>query len=184
MNVYQSVNDPEVVRLLQAGGVGILRTDTLYGVVASATNEVAVQRIYELKGRDETKSPIVLVSNQSQVFDAVSDEHERLLGDVWPGPVSVIIPSVDAPVWIRRDNDSVAYRLPKSSELQNLVDQTGPLIAPSANPQSLSPAMTIQQAVGYFGDKVDFYVDGGEVIDPSPSQILQITSSGEVKRLR
>lgn len=184
MKYFTSINHPEIVNLLKAGAIGVLRTDTLYGVVASAANEAAVQRVYELKERSEHKSPIVLISNKSQVFDEVPAEVDALLVDVWPGPVSVIIPSSKAPLWVRRGNDSVAYRLPNSDELQQLVNQTGPLIAPSANPEGEQPAMSIDEAKNYFGDDVDFYVDGGEVTNASPSQLLLVGNDGGVTRLR
>lgn len=184
MKNFTTVTDPEIITLLKAGAIGVLRTDTLYGVVASADNEAAVQRVYGLKSRDEQKSPIVLISDKTQVYDDVLPHIETLLADVWPGPVSVIIPSINAPLWIRRNNDSVAYRMPRNTSLQQLVQQTGPLIAPSANPEGQPPAMSINEAKNYFGDKVDFYVDGGVVTDASPSQLLLIGANGEVTRLR
>ena len=184
MKHFISVNDPEIVRLLNEGGIGILRTDTLYGVVAKASDESAVQRVYELKERAEHKSPIVLIGNQTQIVDMVSPTLEARLGEVWPGPVSVIIPSTQAPLWIRRGNASVAYRLPNNDELRRLIEQTGPLIAPSANPEGLVPAMNIEQAEAYFGDNVDFYIDGGMVTEAAPSQLIRISNDGEVNRLR
>lgn len=179
-----SLNDPELSRILLSGGIGVLRTDTLYGVVASAANEAAVERVFALKGRDDNKSPIVLIANKSQLFDAVDSASEKILSNVWPGPVSVIIPAVHAPDWIQRGNQSVAYRLPDDSRLQQLLTSTGPLIAPSANPQGQPPAMTIQEAIKYFGDSVDFYVDGGQVHNATASQLLQVQPNGGVKRLR
>jgi L-threonylcarbamoyladenylate synthase len=152
--------------------------------VADSTNEAAVRRIYELKGRDDDKSPIVLISEISQIFDELIPEHKAYVTHAWPAPVSVIIPSRQAPTWIRRGNDSVAYRMPADDDLRRLIDQTGPLIAPSANPQGMQPAMNIREAKYYFGDNVDFYVDGGKVEDPRPSQIMKFESDGEVTRIR
>ena len=184
MKLFSSVNHPEITRLLQAGGIGVLRTDTLYGVVARGDDEAAVRRVYELKGRDDDKSPIVLIDTVDQIYDELGNEHVAYVGKVWPGPVSVIVPSRKAPSWIRRGNDSVAYRMPAYDELRTLVGQTGPLIAPSANPQGMQPAMSIREARYYFGDKVDFYVDGGTVEDPKPSQLMRLEPNGEVTRLR
>lgn len=184
MDVFTTVTDPEIVRRLQAGGIGVLRTDTLYGVVARADDELAVERVYALKGRDDNKSPIVLVSALAQLYDQPSEPAAELLADVWPGKVSVILDSDRAPAWIERGNGSVAYRLPASEELRELIGQTSPLIAPSANPQGESPAMTLHQAIAYFGNNVDFYVDGGEVKHETPSQLLRISENGEVERLR
>lgn len=178
------MNDPEITRILQAGGIGVLRTDTLYGVVAAADDEAAVQRIYELKGRDDTKSPIVLIDSLDQLFDTPDQVTMQYLASVWPGAVSVIIPSTQAPDWITRGNASVAYRMPDNAGLRSLVAMTGPLIAPSANPQGKQPAMNIEEAERYFGSGVDFYVDGGEVENAQPSKLMRINDSGEVVRLR
>ncbi len=184
MKVFTDMHDPEVVELLQAGKVGVLRTDTLYGLVARADDEQAVQRIYHLKGRDGDKSPIVLVADKSQLFDEPSPEENSLLDKVWPGRVSVVLASNEAPLWIRRRNQSVAYRMPAESGLRNLLEDTGGLIAPSANPQGEPPAMDADEAINYFGDDVDFYVDGGRVENGAPSRLLRIDARGMVEVLR
>jgi L-threonylcarbamoyladenylate synthase len=184
MKVISDIRSPEVASILNANGVVVLRTDTLYGVLARADNQSAVERVYALKGRDETKSPIVLISDTSQLFDTISDNIANLTNEVWPGKVSVIIPSVDAPEWIRRDNQSVAYRLPDNSALRDLISLTGPLIAPSANPQGQLPAMDINTAIEYFGTSIDLYVDGGIVIDETPSRLIRVGNNGGTEQLR
>ncbi len=170
--------------MLREGGVAVLRTDTLYGVVARADNQTAVERVYEMKGRDGDKSPIVLVASVEQLYDQPSEVAGQFLSTVWPGKVSVILPSENAPQWIQRGNKSVAYRLPADEMLRALVEKTGPLIAPSANPQGEAPAMSVDQAVSYFGEVVDVYVDGGVVDDSSPSQLIRVNDDGTTERLR
>lgn len=184
MKVFSSVTDPEIAQILAAGGIGVLRTDTLYGVVARADDEAAVRRVYELKGRDDDKSPIVLVSSVNDVYDELAPEHRAYVDRAWPGPVSVIVPSLHAPSWIRRGNDSVAYRMPDDAELRELLASTGPLIAPSANPQGMQPAMNAQEAKYYFGNKVDFYIDQGTVESREPSKLVRLSEDGGVTRLR
>ncbi len=183
MKVFSRLSS-EVANVLSQGAVGIIRTDTIYGLVARANDKVAVERVFQCKGRDDTKSPIVLISSLDQLFDKPSPEIQALLDSHWPGKVSIIIPSTNAPDWIMRGNHSVAYRLPESEELRGLIEQTGPLIAPSANPQGLTPAISIQEAQQYFGETVDFYVDQGRVEDNTPSQLLRITTDGTIERLR
>jgi L-threonylcarbamoyladenylate synthase len=182
--VFSSVNDPEIARILTSGGVGVLRTDTLYGIVAKADDEAAVRRVYALKGRDDDKSPIVLIADIDQLFEKLPESHREYVGQVWPGPVSVIIPSLKAPTWIRRGNDSVAYRMPDDADLRKLLAVTGPLIAPSANPQGMQPAMNVREAKYYFGTNVDFYVDQGTVESREPSRLVCLEPDGEVTRLR
>lgn len=180
----QSIHvDEEVVDVLCRGGIAVLRTDTLYGIVARAEDEAAVQRVYAAKGRTPSKSPIVLISNTRQLFDTYDASVHTTLAEYWPGPYTFVLPSRNAPRWIRRDNASVGYRLPAHLELIGLIDAVGPLIAPSANPEGLPPAMSIDQAAAYFGDAVDVYVDGGTVTDPHPSTIWRLTDDG-LEKLR
>ena len=175
--------DGKLVQLLRAGGVAVLRTDTLYGVVARADMQAAVERVYKVKGRTPTKSPIVLIAGPEAMFDSYTEAELRDVAELWPGKNSVILPSTVAPEWIARGNASVAYRVPDDEALRDLLAQTGPLIAPSANPEGLPPAMTIEAAKQYFGDAIDAYVDGGEVKDDTPSQLFRVTSDG-LERLR
>lgn len=178
------MNYARAAEVLQAGGMVVLRTDTVYGVLAQAGNQAAVEKVYRIKGRDEHKSPIVLISSYEQMFDQLDLAHRSLVLEHWPGPVSIIVPSTESPVWIRRDNDSVAYRMPADDRLRLLIESTGPLIAPSANRQGLPVATTIAQARQYFGNSIDLYIDGGEVVDISPSQLLRLGIDGSVDRLR
>lgn len=184
MRVFSSVLDKDVIDILTSGGVVVARTDTIYGILAKANDDQAVERVYALKKRDQNKSPIVLISGRDMLFDETSNDIDRLLDEAWPGPVSVILPSSKAPRWLSRDNHSVAYRLPADDRMSMLIEKVGPLVALSANIEGMTPAKTIEDAFEYFGDKVDAYVDGGEVEDNTPSRLLQVNDSGEVEYLR
>ncbi len=183
MTVFSNQRDDAIAALLVEGKIGVLRTDTLYGVIGRADSQAAVERIYEVKGRTPTKSPIVLISSVEELWDTYDAETLRRLGELWPGKNSVILPSTAAPAWITRGNGSVAYRVPGDEALRAFLKMTGPLAAPSANPEGEPPAMTIAEARAYFGDAVDFYVDGGEVTDSAPSKLYRLHQSG-LERLR
>lgn len=184
MRTASSLDNPDLITTLLEGGIAILRTDTLYGLVARADDEQAVRRVYQLKDRDERKSPIVLIASVDQLYDTPPPAVAAMMRAEWPGKVSIIEPSTTAPVWLRRENDSVAYRLPDHEALRALLARTGPLIAPSANPEGHVPAMSIEEAYDYFGDRVDIYVDGGRVEDDTPSKLLRVHGDGTVERLR
>jgi L-threonylcarbamoyladenylate synthase len=66
--------------------------------------------------------------------------------------------------------------MPANQELSQLIATTGPLVAPSANPEGLSPAADIAEAKEYFGNSVDFYNEG--TVNDKPSKIIQITDAG------
>ena len=67
---------------------------------------------------------------------------------------------------------TLAFRLPKSAKLQALLKKTGPLVAPSANPEGKKPAETIAEAKDYFGDKVGMYVSASKRYFGKPSTLL------------
>ena len=83
---------------------------------------------------------------------------------------------------MHRGKNSLAFRLPKKKKVLEFIKKTGPLVAPSANPQSLIPAHTIAEAKDYFGSDMDFYVSGG-LLDARPSKIIFLSDKG-VKILR
>jgi L-threonylcarbamoyladenylate synthase len=69
---------------------------------------------------------------------------------------------------------ALAVRIPDDKKLQALLKETGPLLTSSANPPGKKPADTIAEARKYFGDKVDFYSDGGDLSKRQPSTVIRI----------
>ncbi|HYG83309.1 MAG TPA: L-threonylcarbamoyladenylate synthase [Verrucomicrobiae bacterium] len=184
MTYFTDRNHPQVTELLKTGAVGVLRTDTLYGIVTSVFHEAAVERLYAVRGRERNKACILLISDERDMFDIPPEQLREVLKTAWPGPVSVVVPAPSAPGYLPKVDGTLAYRLPADAELRELLRHTGPLLAPSANLAGQPPAKNIAAAKAYFGDKIDFYTDSGEVSDSAPSQILKLEPSGAVVRLR
>ena len=184
MIVFPDSTSPKLIEIINGGSIGVLLTDTLYGLVAKADNQAAVERVYVAKNRDTTKPPIVLIANVEQMFTSLPNGIDNTIGGLWPGPNSVIVPGQGAPEWLVRGSQGVAYRVPDNPRLVRLLEQTGPLIAPSANPEGQPPARTVGEAQGYFGDSVDFYVDGGVAFSDKPSSLFSMTGDGDTEQLR
>jgi L-threonylcarbamoyladenylate synthase len=163
-------------------GVAVIATDTTYGIVGSALSERAVNELYRLRKRDLNKPFIVLIPNKRYLrkFGVIpTAEQNKILKKVWPGPVSVILPCTKEKfAYLHRGTKTLAFRVPAKRELQILLQQTGPLVAPSANPQGLPVAKSISEARAYFGHHVDFYKDGGEFLR-YPSRLIDITDGTE-----
>lgn len=163
---------------LQKGGVGVIPTDTLYGLVGSALASETVERIYAIKGRDAAKPLIILISSfdDLEIFKIALDKNNReFLMRAWPAQLSVILPvSSREYEYLHPLQGTLAFRMPDNNELLSLLKAVGPLVVPSANPQGEKPAVTIEEARTYFGDKVDFYVDGGR-LDSKPSTLVDLT---------
>lgn len=181
-------NDRAIIAsTLRAGGVVVLRSDTVYGIVASADDQRACDRVFELKNRNADKACIVLIADDRQMWDGVSrTAYARMLPELDDAyPTSLIVPTgAHTPRWIHHRDQTVAFRIPRNSPwLIDVLRESGPVIAPSANPQGQSPANNIAEAFAYFGDAVDLYVDGGEVETAEASHVYRLTGNG-LERLR
>ena len=165
------------INLLKEGGVGILATDTIYGLVGSALKPETVERIYRLRYRGLRKPMIVLIGALADLdfFKIKLTEKERnLLVKIWPGKISVILPCPSRKFeYLHRGTETLAFRIPEKLMLVDILRKTGPLVAPSANPEGLSPAESIEEAKEYFGETVDFYLDEGR-IEGAPSTLVAI----------
>ncbi len=178
--MHKSLNSL-IVRDLADGGVGVLPTDTIYGIVGSALDKEVVQRIYRLRRRNAKKPMIILIGSINDVKKfgvRVTPAVKKILGGVWPGAVSVVMP-IGLPnaqknfAYLHRKSNTLAFRLPKPLWLRSLLKKTGPLVAPSANFEGQPPARTIMEAKGYFKDNVRFYVDAGRLAS-KPSTLIQL----------
>lgn len=177
MRLFPSLTDPALAAALTNGGVIIMPSDTVYGMMARASDRTAVERLYKIRGRAPEKPFIILVADIWQITDmaAWQDEHKTLAERYWPGPLSLVAPVTDkTPEYLHRGTHTLAYRMPDHPELRKLLAVTGPLVAPSANPEGQPTATTIQEAQAYFGDKVDGYVEGGPITDHVPSTVAGI----------
>lgn len=174
----------ENIEILKNGGVGVIPTDTIYGLVGSALRSETVERISKIKNRSDGKGFIVLISSieDLKMFGVeLTDRNKDFLNKYWPGKVSVIF-KVAKKIEYLDKGLGLALRLPSEEDLREVLKQTGPLVAPSANPEGLPPAKNIEEAKKYFGDHVDFYEDGGN-LESLPSTLVRINGD-QVEVLR
>jgi L-threonylcarbamoyladenylate synthase len=169
--------------LRKRGEIAIIPTDTVYGVVARATDPQAVARLYELKHR-EGKPGTLVAADINQLVDLGIKYHHLTAAEIlWPGAVSIITPCDQNLFYLHQGTDSLAIRIPDDSRLLELLQQTGPLLTSSANQPGEPPATTAAEAMAYFGDQVDWYEDGG-VVKREPSTVIEIVNNTiEVVRL-
>ena len=174
--------------MLGQGKVGLLPTDTIYGISASALNEQAVAKIHELKGRKSNKPLIVLISDIKMLgLLSISANQAKLAKPFWPGALSLEFKTPNAPKWLHRGLYHFAIRMPKYPELLKLIKAVGPIVSTSANLQGELPANSVDEAKKIFGDKLDFYVEAGSLkAQPSTLAIefkgnLRVVRQGAVK---
>ena len=180
-------NDQKLIKILKEDGIVVIPTDTLYGIVGRAENPDVVLKICEIRKRNPVKPCIILIADVAELKKfsvSLSSEQEKILRECWPGPVSVILDCPDELFsYLHRGTKTLAFRLPKDEGLRDLLKQTGPLVAPSANMEGDTPAQNIKQAKKYFGHAVDLYVDGGE-LSGQPSKIIKLHPDGSLSIIR
>lgn len=163
-------------QIINAGGVIVVPTDTVYGVACDPFNEAAVAKIYQLKRRPRTKALQILMSSVSDL---------EKLGLYLPNPLDVLaekfLPGGYSPI-ARAKKDSVATRLatlckadesseqsqatqgvrvPDCPELMKILRVTGPLAASSANRSGNESADSVEEAFAAFGDEIPLYLNAG-----------------------
>lgn len=176
----------DIVKILKKGGVGVIPTDTMYGIVGSAFSKDAVLRVYDVKQRDLAKPLIVLISDfvdLKKLGVRLSKRDGIEVKRFWPGKVSIILPCLSQKMaYLHRGTKTLAIRFPNEKKVISLLKKTGPLVAPSANPEGKLPSKTISQAKKYFGKKVDFYLNAG-TMDAVPSTLI-LLKGGKAKVVR
>lgn len=144
-----------------------------------ASNQQSFRRIYELKKRNPQKKLIVLISDISELetFDiSPTPRQKEIIKKFWPGPYSLeFFCNPNKFNYLLCGTNSLTFRYPADDLLCKLLRKTGPLLAPSANPEGLEPAQNMLEAQAYFGESVPLYVDSGEKTS-GPSTLLSLLS--------
>lgn len=172
----------ESAERFQSGQVGIIPTDTVYGLATVASNESSVERFYSLKARVKKPGTLIAASTDQLLELGFNPDDIGKVQKYWPGAVSVVL-TLSSNAYLTQGVGSLAVRVVDKPELAQLLQITGPLITSSANQPSQTPARSVAEAHGYFGDDVDFYVDGGVIPENLPSTIIKITD-GKIELIR
>jgi L-threonylcarbamoyladenylate synthase len=172
--IYKNLEDAELISMIKSGAVGVLPTDTIYGLVASAQDKVAAEKVLKVKGRKN--KPGTMIASSIKHLEELGIKHRYLkaVEQFWPGAVSVILPVPSSLDYLHSGLLTLPVRVTNNKKLSKLLESTGPIITTSANLPEQKPAETIDEAKKYFGNNVDFYVDGGHVSSGPPSTIIRI----------
>ena len=167
---------------LKNGKIGIIPTDTIYGLSCLTSSEENVEKIYKIKQRDYSKPFIILISSIQELkqFEILlSEAEENILKKYWPGPVSIILNvSGKEYKYLHRGMGTIAFRLPKHKDLLSIIKVTGPIVSTSANISDFQPINSVPEAQKLFKDKVNFMLDRGS-LENKPSKIIRIENNTE-----
>jgi L-threonylcarbamoyladenylate synthase len=163
--------------ILLNGGVGVIPTDTVYGLVARAEDIKATTRLYRLKQR-EHKPGTVIAANVEQLANlGVPRQQLQIAERFWPNPISIVINLDNNLEYLHQGIGSMPFRVVADKSLNEFLELTGPLITSSANQPDQPVSNTTAEARAYFKDDVDFYIDGGDLSNRPPSTIIRIVDN-------
>ena len=154
------------IDLLMSGGVTIFPTETVYGIGALAANEKGIKRIYEIKKRSSDKPLQILIADLKQVDSLVSEitpYARELMKEYWPGPLTLVFKA--------KAGGTVGIRMPNQDWLLNLIKETGPLAATSANLSGESEPVSAQEVKV----EADILIDGGRCQLGQPSTVIDVS---------
>ena len=163
--------------VLLAGGVIAFPTDTFYGLGVDPFNQTAVDRLFELKGREKNKPLILLISSKRQLESLVKEitpAHSALMQKFWPGPLTLLFePSEMVPENVLAGSNRIGVRQPGNILTRELIAELGqPITAPSANLTGGSPPITSDQLHPSLRKHLDLIIDGGSCPGGEPSTLV------------
>jgi L-threonylcarbamoyladenylate synthase len=154
-------------------------TETVYGLGALASSSEAVAKIFEAKDRPPENPLLVHVSKIEQVKELVSEIPETaslLMDKFWPGPLSIILPSrKEVPAIVRGGKSSVGLRMPAHPVARALIDQTGPIAAPSANLSGRPSPLTAEHVRTDLDGRIAAVLDSGKTGIGLESTIIDLS---------
>jgi L-threonylcarbamoyladenylate synthase len=175
------------IEVLREGGIVAMPTDTVYGLIAVASDSAAVDRVYQAKVRDPDQ-PLPLFVGSLEQADLVVEMNAtaRLLASLfWPGALTIVLPKRSMfRTRAAAGGETIGVRAPADPVLREIALQLGPLTGTSANVAGREETHDAAGALAQLGDLVDFIVDAAPVGTGKPSTIVDVTDPAHIKVLR
>lgn len=183
---YQKLRYP--AKNVKNGGIVVFPTETVYGIGTNGLDKEAVERLYKIKERPLNKPISLLVSNFEMIEKVAKDISEteyKIMKKFFPGPLTIILNKKDiVPNILTSGGSTVGIRMPEDEITRKLIEYAGvPIAASSANISGRSSGIDIQDIIKEFGDKIDYYIDGGKCKIGIGSTIVKVENNA-IKILR
>jgi L-threonylcarbamoyladenylate synthase len=178
----------EAAKLIKAGEVVAIPTETVYGLAANAFDEAAVKRIFEVKGRPQDNPLIVHtygIDGVSEIAENIPDLAKKLFEVFSPGPLTIVLPKKNTVPDITSGGlKTVGVRIPDNANVRELIKHCGvPLSAPSANISGKPSPTTAAHVYDDLSGKIPLILDGGVCKVGLESTVISITE-GSINILR
>ena len=169
----------EIVAVLERGGVVVLPTDTVYGLAALASSPAAVERVFELKGRQADVPIAVLCASADQALELAEPVAgaDRVAARFWPGPLTLVLPRrAGLDLHLGEPEHTIGLRVPDHELVRAVAARVGPIAATSANRHGAPTPPTAHEAGASLVGEPDLVVDGGR-LDATASTVIDATTT-------
>ena len=182
------MNLSQAIASLKCGDVIVFPTETVYGLGADALNPAAVEKVFQLKGRNPDTPIPIIVADQAMLKDLVEEIPSiarKLMERFWPGPLTLVLPAVPGtPKQLLNRTGGIGVRISSQPIATQLARELRrPLTATSANPSGQPAASTIEQAQNYFAGEIEIFLDGGKLPSKTGSSVVEV-SDDRIKIIR
>ena len=174
--------------IFKKSGMIAYPTETFYGLGVDPFNEIAIKKLFALKGRDFDKPVSILIKDKKMlltVVEAISPLAEVLIKKFWPGPLTIIFKAKKSiPSILTGGTGKIGVRISNNPIAQKLLEEIdSPITTTSANPSGEKSPVTANKVMGYFGNKIDLILDGGMLYGKLGSTVIDVTE-GELTVIR
>ncbi len=176
----------QAATLLRDGGVVGMPTETVYGLAALASNDEAVRRVFDIKGRPYDHPLIVHLSPTEDLsqWGHFNSDATALAQAFWPGPLTLLVPrTARVPDWVTGGRDTVAIRVPNHPVAESLLELVADgVVAPSANLCGKVSPTEAKHVFNDLGKLVDYILDGGPSEHGVESTIVECIDTPTILR--
>lgn len=165
-------------KTIEEGGIVIFPTETAYGIAADATNQEAIEKVYNAKNRPKSKGLTTIVSNleQAQEFGNLSNLEKKIVEEFMPGPLTLVTNKESNNNLPNNLNEKFVFRISSSPLARELAAKT-PITATSANISGESTSYSISDISSELKTATHYILDRGELDKKPTSTIIEVVDN-------
>jgi len=182
MEIIKENSLEKALKIIKKGGVIIYPTDTVYGLLADATNKKAVERIFKIKKREKSKPLGIFVKDikTAKKYAFIDKKQEKVLKEKWPGPYTFILkkkPNCGLSLLVG-NKETVSIRIPDYKLVVRILNRfKKPIVQTSANISGQPPTTRIGEVLRQFrhrGNQPDLIIDNSNLKKSKPSKVIDL----------
>lgn len=167
---------------LDKGNIIVYPTDTIYGLGCDVENDSAVKKIYEIKGRKESKPLLCLAANEKMVSDYTKDISARckeIMSVFWPGPLTLVLEKNDKiSSLVSAESQTIGFRVPSSDFCCKMINGFGkPVVSTSINKSESTDYYEINQLPKDILKNISLVIDLGILKNKIPSTVVSFLNN-------